>query len=60
MEPIIMTIRSAKKVGDLSIEYSVQRHIPHEMICMAVSTNLLENISKQMEASLKRITEENV
>lgn len=60
MEPIVMAIRNTKKVGEIFVEYRVERHIPYEMICMAVSTNLLENISKQMEASLNRLIKENV
>lgn len=60
MEPIIFTIRCKKKVGQVGVEYSVQRHVPQEMFCRGITTDLGENISKQMEASLNRLTEENV
>lgn len=60
MEPIVFTIRHKKQVGEKNVEYTVQRHMPQEMFySLNPQGNLVECINKEMEASLKRITEEN-
>lgn len=60
MESITFTISCKKRVGQVDVEYSVQRQIPQGLFCRGITTDLVENISKQMEASLNRLTEENV
>lgn len=59
MEPIIFTIRCKKRVGEIDVEYTVQRHIPQEMFySLNPQGNIVECINKEMEASLKRVIKE--
>ena len=60
MEPIVFTIRCKKRVGEIEVEYTVQRHMPQEMFYSTnFQGNLVEFINKEMEESLNRVTKEN-